>query len=131
MAAIHEIMFNMQALYSLLLGIYAAYLWSQDKGLSGNFWGSVVVYVLLNVVVLIVGVVLALSGFTIQSGERIGIYVLYMLFLIVIMPGLFSMLRGRDDKGAALYFAVLAIFNASVSFSMAQRGLATWIEMSV
>jgi hypothetical protein len=50
-------------------------------------------------------------------------YFLYMAYLIVIMPGLFSMLRGRDDREAALYFALLAVFNVFVSLSMLQRGL--------
>ena len=46
-----------------------------------------------------------------------------MLFLVIIMPGLFTLLRGRDDRSAALAFALLAIFNASTAFSMAQRGV--------
>jgi hypothetical protein len=127
MADLHNILFNMQALYSLALGIYAGILGAQEKPLSGNFWGSVAVYVILNIVVLAIGVFLWASGFTIASDGRIIIYLLYMAFLIVIMPGLFSMLRGRDDRSAAIAFAVLALFNASVSLSMAQRGLASWV----
>jgi hypothetical protein len=46
-----------------------------------------------------------------------------MVWLVVIMPGLFSMLRGRDDRQAALYFAMLSFFNFFVSLSMWQRGL--------
>ncbi len=127
MSDLHNILFLMQALYSLILGIYAGILGAQEKPLSGNFWGSVAVYVILNLVVLGVGVFLWLQGFTIASENRILIYFLYMAFLIVIMPGLFSMLRGRDDRSAAIAFAVLALFNASVSLSMANRGLATWL----
>lgn len=127
MSDLHNILFLMQALYSLILGIYAGILGAQEKPLSGNFWGSVAVYVILNIVVLAVGVFLWLQGFTIASENRILIYFLYMAFLIVIMPGLFSMLRGRDDRSAAISFAVLALFNASVSLSMAQRGLASWL----
>jgi len=37
------------------------------------------------------------------------------------MPGLFTMLRGRDDRAAGVAFAILAIFNASVSISMVDR----------
>ena len=53
-----------------------------------------------------------------------------MLFLIVIMPGLFSMLSGRDDRQAAIYFAMLALFNAAVAFSMLDRGLATFVPIA-
>lgn len=130
MSDIHNILFLMQTLYSFGLGLYASWLTAREQPLSGNFWGSIGVYVVLNLVVLIVGIILNIMGFTIQSGERIFIYYLYMMFLIVIMPGLFSMLRGREDRGAGMMFAVLALFNASVSYSMIERGLSAWIMAS-
>jgi hypothetical protein len=130
MSEIHNSLFLMQTLYSLGLGIYAGWLSAREQPLSGNFWGSVGVYVILNIVVLIVGIILNFMGYTVQSEGRIFIYYLYMMFLIVIMPGLFSMLRGRDDRGASLMFATLAIFNASVSYSMIERGLSVWIMTS-
>jgi hypothetical protein len=127
MIAVHEVLFTMQALYSFVLGVYAAWLGARDEQLSGNYWGSVAIYVILNVIVFAVGLTLLFTGHTIESGDRIGIYILYMLFLIVIMPGLFSILRGRDDRSAAIYFGVIAMFNAAVSYSMLARGLATWL----
>jgi lysylphosphatidylglycerol synthetase-like protein (DUF2156 family) len=117
---LHAILFNMQILYSIGLGVYAAYLAAQNKGLSGNYWGAVGTYAVLAAVILVLGIVMSLQGMRI---ERSNIYFLYMLFLVVIMPGLFSMLRGRDDRSAAIAFAILALFNASVSISMVQRGL--------
>lgn len=130
MTDVHGILFNMQILYSVALGIWAGVLAAQRKSISGNFWGSVAIYAILNVAVLIFGIILFVQGFSIQSEDREIIYFLYMAFLIVIMPGLFSMLRGRDDTRAAIYFAILALFNASVSVSMLQRGLATWVITS-
>jgi high-affinity Fe2+/Pb2+ permease len=137
----HGILFNMQILYSAILGVYGAWLAAQagnpaapakndssdDELVSGNYWGAVVIYILLNIAILIVGILLLMSGYTIASENRIVIYFLYMAFLIVIMPGLYSMLRGRDDRRAAIYFSVLAFFNAAVSFSMVDRGLAIWV----
>lgn len=135
LSELHDILFNMQAMYSFGIGIFAVVLVarhtpgeSEEGLLTGGFWGAVVIYVILNVVVFVLGVILWAQGFTISSGGRIGIYVLYMAFLIVIMPGLFSMLRGRDDLRAGWYFAALAVFNASVSLSAAQRGLMSWVE---
>lgn len=127
MSDIHNILFQMQALYSLALGFYGGYLTARGKPLSGNFWGSIGVYVILNVVVLIVGIILNIMGYTIQSEGRIFIYYLYMMFLIVIMPGLYSIQRDREDRSAALMFTALALFNAAVSFSMMERGLSVWI----
>jgi len=127
MLAIHEILFNMVVMYSTVLGVYGTVLAARDGNLSGNFWGSVGIFAGLSAVTLVFGIIIALSGGIIASGERNNIYFLYMAFLLVIMPGLFSMLRGRDDRNAAIAFAVLAFFNASVAFSMWQRGLATWV----
>lgn len=131
MADLHGILFSMQTMYSFVLGAYAAVLAARNQSISGNFWGSLVVYVVLNVAVLLVGLLLFAQGFQLQEvSNRIGVYFLYMAFLIVIMPGLFSMLSGRDDRNAAITFSVLALFNASVSFSMMQRGLAVWVAAS-
>jgi hypothetical protein len=70
--------------------------------------------------VLLLGVIMTLQGL---RPQRIVIYYLYMLWLVAIMPGLFAMLRGRDDRHAAIAFAILAFFNASTSVSMWQRAV--------
>lgn len=127
MASFHSILFNMQILYSVLLGVYAAVLAARRESVSGNFWGAMLVYAGLNGFTLVIGVFLLLNGYTIESGGRTIIYMLYMLFLCIIMPGLFSLLKGRDDRSAAVAFSLLALFNASVSISMMQRGLVTWV----
>ncbi len=127
MTVIHDIMFNMQMLYSIALGVYAGVLGAQGRSISGNFWGAMFTYAILNGGILLLGILIALGGGVIKSGERNTIYFLYMAFLVVIMPGLFSLLRGRDDRNAAIAFALLALFNASVSFSMYQRELVTWV----
>lgn len=127
MSEFHDFLFRWQMFYSFFLGIYAVVLAARSQGLSGNFWGAVAIYPILNIVVLAIGIFLWVSGYTIEAQERILIYFLYMLFLIVIMPGLYSILRGRDDRQATWYFVALAIFNASVSFSMIGRGLSTWV----
>lgn len=123
----HNVLFNMQILYSVLLGVYAAGLAARRESISGNFWGAMLVYAGLNGFTLLIGILLALNGYVVASGGRNIIYFLYMAFLCVIMPGLFSLLRGRDDRNAAIAFSLLALFNASVSISMFQRGLVTWV----
>ncbi len=115
---IHLILFNMHILYSVALGIWAAYMAVQDQSISGGFWGAVIISAGLAGVVTLVGLVMTLQGL---RPQRIVLYYLYMAFLIVIMPGLFSLLRGRDDRSAAVAFSILAFFNATTSFSMAQR----------
>lgn len=127
MEDIHGILFNMHIFYSLALGIWATVLAARNEPISGNYWGAMVTYALLAGGILIVGIVLLLTGLQPRSG-RIIVYVLYMLWLAIIMPGLFSLMRGRDDRRAALAFALLAFFNFSTSISMIERGLVgPWI----
>ncbi len=122
---LHYILFNMHILYSILLGVWAAYMAVQNQSISGSFWGAVVISAGLAGAVTAVGVVMTLQGL---RPQRLVLYYLYMAFLIVIMPGLFSLLRGRDDRSAAIAFSVLALFNATTSFSMAQRAVVgPWI----
>lgn len=127
MADLHQILFNMHILYSLALGIWAAYMASKQEAISGHYWGAIVTYALLAGATLLVGVGLLLSGLQPRSG-RVVVYVLYMLWLAIIMPGLFSLMSGRDDKRAALAYALLGIFNFTTSLSMMERELTgPWI----
>ena len=119
-ADIHSILFNMYIFYMLALGVWAGSMAARDQSISGGFWGAVAISAGLAGLTLLIGVLLSLQGL---RPQRALLYYLYMLFLVIIMPGLFTLLRGRDDRSAALAFALLAIFNASTAFSMAQRGV--------
>lgn len=127
MAELHQILFNMHILYSLALGIWAAYTAGRQAAISGHYMGAVVTYALLAGATLLVGAALLLSGLQPRSG-RVVVYVLYMLWLAIIMPGLFSLMSGRDDRRAALVYALLAFFNFTTSLSMMERELVgPWI----
>ena len=122
MDAIHAILFNMHILYSLALGVWATVIAARKQAVSGHYWGAMLTYALLAGLILLVGIALLLSGQQPRSG-RVAVYILYMLWLAVIMPGLFSLMRGRDDRSAAIAFALLAFFNFSTSISMIERSL--------
>ena len=129
MSSVHGILFNAHIIYSFALGIWATAMAARNESISGNFWGAVATYVILVAVTTLVSIVMALQGLQPRS-SRMTVYFLYMAFLLVIMPGLFSLLRGRDDRSAGIAFAVLAFFNASTSISMVTRELSgPWVEM--
>lgn len=117
---LHNILFNAHILYSVALGIWAAVIAANSQSISGNYWGAVVSSALLALVVTILGIIMTFQG--LQPG-RIVTYYLYMSWLVIMVPGLFTLLRGRDDRSAAIAFSVLAFFNAATSMSMIQRGL--------
>ena len=122
MNAIHDILFNAHIMYSIALGVWAAVLAARNRPISGNFWGAVMTSALLAGSVMLLGFVMLLQGL---HPDRTLTYFLYMAWLTIIMPGLFSMLRGRDDRSAAIAFSILAFFNATTSLSMLQRMIVT------
>lgn len=129
MEAIHNILFNMYLLYVLILGVWAAVMAARSQSISGNFWGAMAVSIGLAALITSLGLLMALQGLRLAS-DRMTVYFLYMAWLVVIMPGLYSMLRGRDDSSAALAFSLLAFFNFAVGISMLQRGLITdWVPV--
>ena len=117
---IHAILFNMHIFYSLILGIWSALMAARNQSISGNFWGAVATSAILAGVVAAVGIVMTLQGLRVA---RTTVYFIYMSWLVIIMPGLYMMLRGRDDRSAAIAFSLLSFFNAATSTSMFQRGL--------
>lgn len=130
MADIHQVLFNMHILYSLALALWAAATAARKETISGHYWGAVVTYALLAGATLLVGIGLLVSGLQPRSG-RVVVYALYMLWLAIIMPGLFSLMRGRDDRQAAIAYALLGFFNFSTSLSMMMRELVgPWVAIS-
>ena len=117
---IHGILFNAHILFMGILALWSIVMAVRTESISGQFFGAVATSALLAAAVVLIGIIMFASGLRI---DRPTIYFLYMAYLVVIMPGLFSMLRGRDDRQAALFFALLATFNVFVSLSMVQRGL--------
>ena len=117
---LHNILFNAHILYSVALGIWSAIMAVREEPISGNFWGAVATITILAAIVTAVGVIMTLQGL---RPERIVTYYLYMSWLVIIMPGLFTLLRGRDDRNAAIAFAILSFFNAATSFCMLQGNI--------
>jgi len=128
MADIHQILFNMHIMYSLALGIWACASAARRIPVSGQYLGAVLTYGLLAGAILLLGVLMLLSGWEPRSG-RVLVYILYMLWLAILMPGLFSLLQGREERQTMIAFALLAFFNFSTSLSMMQRELVgPWVE---
>ena len=115
---LHSILFNAHILYSVALGIWSAIMAYRSEPISGNFWGAVVTISIFAGVITLIGVIMTVQGL---RPERIVTYYLYMSWLVIIMPGLFALLRGRDDRNAAIAFSILSFFNAATSLSMLQR----------
>ncbi len=124
---LHNILFNAHILYSLALGFWSAWMAYKNQPITGSFWGAVATITVLAGTVTLIGVIMTIEGL---RPERIVVYYLYMSWLVVIMPGLFTLLRGRDDRSAAIAFSILSFFNAATSLSMLQRNIVgPWVNV--
>jgi hypothetical protein len=110
------VLINAYILFCFALGIWAGYLGLRGRGLGGNFWGAVALCAGLAVVELLIFLLRWGSG---AAFERPGINLLYSAYFIIALPGTFAILRGRDDRVAALIFAGVAIFTALAAISYA------------
>jgi hypothetical protein len=130
MPDIHGILFNAHIMFAVVIGIWAAVMVARGEAVDGGFWGSVAIYTVLVGVTTLVGVIMVILDFRPADGE-LSSYFIYMAFLVAAMPGMFAILRGRNDSVAAIVFSVLAFFNAGTAMSMATRGLVYgWMEIS-
>lgn len=101
-------------LFCLALGLWAGLVAIRGGSLGGQFWGAMWTCSGLAVVSLIVWLLRTLSGQQLRW-----VYLLYLAFFIVVLPGTFALMRGRDDRLAAAIFAGVAIFAALSAISAA------------
>jgi CDP-diglyceride synthetase len=99
-------------LFCFALAIWAGYNAARGQGLSGSFWGAMWMCTLLAVIGLVVWLMRTLAGEQLRA-----VYLLYELFFIVVLPGTFAILRGRDDRTAAMFFSGVALFAALSAIS--------------
>jgi hypothetical protein len=107
-------------LFSLALGFWAGYTAVRGGKLGGQYWGAIFTAAGLAVIELIVWLARTLAGEQLRW-----VYFLYLAYFIIVYPGTFALLRGRDDRRAAAIFAGVAIFTAlsAISASDPTRGV--------
>ncbi len=102
------------SLFCFALGIWAGYNAMRGQGLSGQYWGAIWTCAGMAVVGLVFWLARAVSGEQLRW-----VYVWYELYFVIVFPGTFALLRGRDDRVAALIFAGVAIFSGLAALSAA------------
>src|SRR5258708_5894921 len=105
---------NAYILFCIALGIWAGVQFVRGQGLGGQFWGAMWTCSGLAGVGLLLWLARALSGEDLRS-----VYILYELFFVIVLPGTFALMRGRDDRLAAGIFSAVAIFAALSAISAA------------
>ncbi len=114
LATLSEIVNRAYILFCFALGIWSGLQWIRGGGLGGQFWGAMWTCTGLAAVSLLLWLGRALSGEQLRS-----VYLLYELYFVIVLPGTFALLRGRDDRVAAGIFAAITIFSALSAISAA------------
>lgn len=116
---IHRVLSNSAMLFFLLLGIWGIFRAFRNYGVGGSYMGALVIGEGLFVIQAALGAVLWLSG------ERPGrpIHLLYGVFLLVALPGLFAYIKGDDSNQAQWYYGLLTLFLFGVTLRAIGTGV--------
>lgn len=101
-------------LFALMLGLWAGANAIRGRGLDGSWFGAMWICTAIPVAGVVVWLLRSAAGENLRW-----VYILYLAFFIIVLPGTFAILRGRDDRLAATIFAGVAIFAALSAISAA------------
>ena len=101
--AIAVIMFN------AILGIWGFIRFMRGKNIDGSYWGAIALSPMLGLLQMALGLILVYNGLYVNV--RL-VHYLYVALVILAAPACFAYLRGRDDRGAQLIFALTFLLNA-------------------
>lgn len=110
-AEIHSVLSRTIWLFFLLLGLWGLFRAIRNNGVDGSYLGALVIGEGLYILQAIMGAILWIGG------ERPGrtVHLLYGVFALVALPGLFAYMRGDDSNRAQWLYAILTLFLFGVS----------------
>ena len=131
--ALHTILNNAYTWYTFIIGFWALSMAIRNQPIAGGFWGALVIGGILPVIVLILTLLLHIGGLPPSRGW---VYYLYLIFFVIVLPGTFALMRGRDDRAAITIWSAVILFTALAALTrsdlltnyaaqMAQIGQAT------
>jgi hypothetical protein len=118
LAQIHGGLANACLLFSLIIAGFAFWGYQRRSGVDSNLWGILVIGEVLYVAQSLLGLVLYLTTKVLPEGWR-WVHILYGVVLVISLPGAFAYSRGKDDRRAALAYALVGLFLAGVSLRAA------------
>ena len=115
---LHQGLSNTALLFFLFIGLWGLWRGFRGQVVDGSYLGAMVIGELVFVAQAVLGTILYFSGGRV---ERMSIHVLYGLFALVFLPGVFFYLKGDDSNRAQWVFAFVTLFLAGI----AVRGVTT------
>lgn len=111
-SALHGVLSNTAWLFFLVLGIWGVFRALRRNGVDASYLGALVIGEGIFVVQAVLGAILWFAG---ERPGR-GVHLLYGVFALVALPGLFAYLKGDDSNQAQWYYAVATLFLFGVAF---------------
>jgi hypothetical protein len=113
MPAVHQILNNAYIIFSFMLGAWCVLKLIRNETLDdGQFWGAIAANTILALLTLLLAMVMFAMGI---RPSRALTYFLYALYFVVVLPGTFSLLHGRDDRMAVIIFGIVTVFNGAAA----------------
>lgn len=109
----------MIGIYSLLVGVWGVINGARRVPPDGNFNGALAVAVGLFLVEGLVGMTLALMGLR----PARAIHILYGVTIMLIIPGIFALTRGRNSSRESLFYGIALIFIVGLNDRAANTAL--------
>lgn len=111
--AIHQILNNAYVLFCFILGGWCILKLMRNETLDdGQFWGAIAANTILAAAILLLAVIMYLTGI---RPSRALTYFLYAIYFVIVLPGTFSLLRGRDDRLAVIIFGIVTVFSGAAA----------------
>ena len=101
--AIAVIMFN------AILGIWGFIRFLRGLEIDSSYWGAIALSPLLGLLQMALGLIMVYNGLYVNVRF---VHYLYGALVILAAPACFAYLRGREDRGAQLIFALALLLNA-------------------
>ncbi len=103
---IHGVLAQSTMLFFLLVGLWGLIRAFRNRPVDGSYLGALVIGEGLFLLQAILGTILFVTG------ERPGrtVHILYGVFALVALPGLFAYTKGDDSNQAQWYYAILTLF---------------------
>lgn len=104
---IHRVLSNTIWMFYLAIAIWGLFRAIRGNSVDGSYFGAIAVIQIVLVLQGILGGILYLSG---ARPDRQLIHILYGVFGVVFLPGLFAYLQGDDSNRAQWIYALAALF---------------------
>ncbi len=117
MSFLHGGLANALVLFTAIAALWGLLSALRRYGVDGNYWGILVIAVILTMVQALLG------GLMVVGGERpaLGVHFLYGALTVLALPIYYLISKGRDDRRAAVIYSLICLF----MFAMSLRAIAT------